>query len=77
MNNIYTAEQVATMTGKSRQAVTRWACRNPGIGKRLGDIWTFTDADVNVIRALRRGPKRKPKPAKQPAPTQPTPEPTP
>lgn len=57
----YSAEQVAEMTGKTRQAVTRWAQRNPGVGKRVSGVWLFDDADVAKIASLKRGPKRKPR----------------
>lgn len=83
MDEIYTAKQVAKMTGKTRQAVTRWAQRNPGVGRRLGDIWIFTAADVEVIGKVQPGwPQGKPRTrrAKAPAAAQPSPatqEPTP
>ena len=65
------------MTGKTAAAVTRWARRNPGVGKMMGDIWVFTDEDVKKIGNLKRGPKpgkskRKPKPP-QAQPQEPTP----
>jgi len=67
--NTYTTQQVAEMTNKTPQAVRAWVKRHPEHGRMLGDIWTFTDADVEVIRALKRGPKPQAgsKPRKRPA----------
>ena len=45
------------MTGKTPQAVRAWVLRHPEHGKMLGDIWTFTDEDVEAIRVVKRGPK--------------------
>ena len=69
--NLYTADEVAKMTDKTRQAVTRWAQRNPGVGQKKGGVWLFTDADVKKIGALRRGPKRKPRKSRTTQPAQP------
>ena len=68
--NLYTAEQVAEKTGKTRQAVTRWAQRNPGVGRKYSGVWLFTEDDVKRIAGLRRGPKRKPKKRKTAAGTE-------
>lgn len=57
MSNTYTVKQVAAMTGKTPQAVRAWVLRHPEHGKMLGDIWTFTDEDVEAIRVVKRGPK--------------------
>ncbi len=57
MSNTYTTQQVAEMTNKTPQAVRAWVLRHPEHGKMLGDIWTFSDADVEAIRAVKRGPK--------------------
>lgn len=59
--NLYTSQEVADKLGKTRQAVTRWAQRNPGVGIQKGGVWLFTDADVKKIAGLRRGPKKKPR----------------
>jgi len=58
--NTYTSRQVAQMTGKTVQAISRYAQNNPGIGRKLGRDWLFDDADVARLSVLRRGPKRKP-----------------
>lgn len=60
----YTSRQVAEMTGKTVQAISRYAQGHPGIGRKIGRDWLFTDADVKKIAALRRGPKRKPRKSK-------------
>lgn len=77
--NTYTTQQVAEMTNKTPQAVRAWVLRHPEHGKMLGDIWTFSDADVEVIRALKPGPKPKPgaKPRARRAKPGPAGEPTP
>jgi hypothetical protein len=70
---VYTTEQVASKVNKSNVAVTVWAQHHLPAEQKIAGIWLFTDKDVDAIRALRRGPKRKStKQQKQPS-TQPEP----
>lgn len=69
----YTSKEIADETGKTVQAISRYAQNHPGIGKKYGRDWVFTEAEYRRLLAVKPGRPRKPrraKPAPAPATTQ-------
>jgi hypothetical protein len=67
----YTSRQVAEMTGKSLQAISRYAQKHPGIGQKFGRDWIFSGADLDRLMSVRAGRPtgwRKPHPTQEPTP---------
>lgn len=66
----YTTREVAEKTGKTLQAISRYAQTHPGIGQKFGRDWIFTEEDVKKLEAVKMGPpikhKRTPKPVAPP-----------
>jgi hypothetical protein len=48
---LYTTNEVAALTGRSRQAVAKLA-KERVIGAKLGRDWFFTETDIAAIRAI-------------------------
>ena len=64
----YTTREVADKTGKTLQAISRYAQAHPGVGQKFGRDWLFTEADLKRLASVKKGGYRQSKPA--PAPEQ-------
>lgn len=64
----YTTRQVADATGKTVQAISRYAQAHPGFGKKMGRDWLFTEAEYRRLLAVKPGRPRKPRRRQAPAP---------
>lgn len=61
---LYTAAQVADLTGRKQSSIPALA-RRMKIGRKLGGNWIFTAADVETVRQVNRKGGR---PVTQPKP---------
>jgi hypothetical protein len=55
----YTTADVAAATGKTAQAISRYAQAHPGIGRKAGRDWLFTEAEYRRLLAVKPGRPRK------------------
>jgi len=64
----YTTHEVAKITGKTLQAISRYAQAHPGVGKKYGRDWIFSERDLAQLTAVKRGGSkpRKPQPEATP-----------
>lgn len=68
MTKTYTTADVAAATGKTRQAISRYAQAHPGFGRKAGRDWLFTEAEYRRLLAVKPGrPPRKRRRAQAPA----------
>lgn len=55
----YTTRQVAEITGKTLQAISRYAQKHEDIGRKIGRDWFFSESDLAQFLAVKRhGPGR-------------------
>lgn len=64
----YTTRQVADATGKTVQAISRYALSHPGFGRKAGRDWLFTEAEYRKLLEVRPGRPRKRRRRRQGAP---------
>ena len=55
----YTTADVAAATGKTAQAISRYAQAHPGFGRKSGRDWLFTEAEYRRLLAVKPGRPRK------------------
>lgn len=66
----YTSKEIADKTGKTVQAISRYAQNHPGIGTKYGRDWVFTEAEYQRLLAVKMGRPRKRRAKPAPAPAQ-------
>lgn len=67
---MYTTREVADATGKTVQAISRYAQTHKDFGRKAGRDWLFTEAEYRRLLAVKPGRPRKRRAKPAPAPAQ-------